>query len=206
MSDVSSLLARFVDDWHAGRRPLVEEALAATSGEKERHELASMLATFLEHAPTPAYDEQALEDLMHQPAVAAAAETLTGARMSWPARVGERRRRLGLSLNSLARTVLAEAGVKGDEERAARYLNELERGTRDATEFSPRLIEVLGRSLKLRPEVLSPAPASGALYRKDQSVSPGTELRLEAFADALASPPPSDGERPRDPVDELFFG
>ncbi len=102
-----------------------------------------------------------------------------------------------------------EAGIRGEghERQAARYLEELERGERDAERVAPRLLDVLAGALGVpRAELGAPAGAGAALYRSGEGVPEGTGARLEALADALVTPPADGPEACRDPVDELFFG
>jgi len=102
-----------------------------------------------------------------------------------------------------------EAGIRGEghERQAARYLEELERGERDAERVAPRLLDVLAGALGVpRAELGAPAGAGAALYRSGEGVPEGTGARLEALADALVTPPADGPEARRDPVDELFFG
>ncbi len=105
--------------------------------------------------------------------------------------------------------VVQEAGIRGEgqERQAARYLEELERGERDAERVAPRLLDVLAGALGVpRAELGAPAGAGAALYRSGEGVPEGTGARLEALADALVTPPADGPEARRDPVDELFFG
>ncbi len=209
MSDVAERLAGFVDDWHAGRRPRVEDALAAAHDEGERSELAALLTAFLKTAPTPGYDDTTLDALLAEPAVAVAGEAFGRGVAPWPLLAARWRRRAGLSFAGLGAQVLEEAGIRGEgrERQAARYLEELERGERDAERVAPRLLDVLARVLGVpRAELGGTAAAGGALYRSGEGVPEGTGVRLEALADALGTSSAGEPEARRDPVDELFFG
>lgn len=205
MNEIATLLARFVDDWHSGRRPSVEHFLEQAEP-AERSELAAAISTFLEYAPTPAYDETVLADMYRAPPVIAAVEAFSAAdHVAWPEIVGEWRRRAGLSPDALAERVLAAAGLRGQNPgRAAEYLYGFETGQRAPESASRRLLETLARVLGIPREDLG-LQLSGALFRAESDRAATTGEQLEALADALATPAQrSVGEA--DPVDDLFFG
>ena len=58
MSTNDQVLSDFIDAWNAGRRPRVREYLARLPDGPERDELADQITTWLEVAPTPAYDDE----------------------------------------------------------------------------------------------------------------------------------------------------
>jgi hypothetical protein len=203
MTDVATLLARFVDEWHAGRRPSVD-ALLTRAAPESRAELADEIAAFLDYAPPPTYDETTLGGLATTRDVMAAQEAfVTAARgyRSWPDVVAEWRRRAGLTPDSLAERVLAAAGLRGaNVARAADYLYGFESGVHDPDSASPRLLNVLTRTLGIPEHELG--SAAGALFRAEPGSESDTATQLTTLADALTTPVPGS----QDPVDELFFG
>ena len=58
MSTHDQVLSDFIDEWNTGHRPRVREYLARLPDGPERDELADQITTWLEVAPTPAYDEE----------------------------------------------------------------------------------------------------------------------------------------------------
>ena len=207
MADVETLLARFIEEWNAGRRPVLEDFLGQAD-EAERDDLAAQIRTFLAFAPTPRFDEDTMTELLSAPAVTAAAEAFASEAGVWPTLLPRLRVQAGLSLRDLASRVLRTAGL-GDRglDKAEHRLGAMERGQLDATNVSSRIIDVLGRVLGVnsadlaRTGMPAAAHAAGALYRRESDRDVGGDLDL--LADALATPTP-EGEW--DEVDELFFG
>ena len=205
MTNPDALLARFIEEWNAGRRPQVEDCLAQAK-ESERDDLADQINTFLAFAPTPRFDEATINELLAAPAVEAAVQAFASEASAWPTLLPRLRAQAGLSLRDLASRVLVAAGI-GDRglEKTEQRLAEMERGELDATNVSGRVIDLVGRLLGMNPADLvrtgMPAKAGGALYRRDDESAVREDLDL--VADALATPVP-EGEW--DDVDELFFG
>lgn len=205
MTDLDVLLARFIEDWNAGRRPAVEDFLRAAN-ELERDELADQISTFLAFAPTPRFDEEAIHELLSASAVDAAAQAFVAEAGVWPTLLPRLRAQAGLSLRDLATRVLSVSGL-GDKglDKTEQRLGEMERGELDATRVSTRIVEVLGHVLGMNSADLArigmPAAAAGALYRREA----GGELDdgLDLLAYGLTAPVP-EGEW--DEVDDLFFG
>lgn len=207
MTDVDALLARFIEEWNAGRRPAVEHFLDQAD-EAERDDLAEQITTFLAVAPTPRYDEATIDQLLGAPAVKAAAVAFAAESGAWPILLPRLRAQSGLSLRDLASRVLRTAGLGNHGlDKAEQRLGAMERGELDATKVSSRIIDVLGRVLGVnsadlaRTGMPAAAQAAGALYRRETDRGMAGELDL--LADALATPTP-EGEW--DEVDELFFG
>ena len=109
MTDLDVLLARFIEDWNAGRRPAVEDFLRAAN-ELERDELADQISTFLAFAPTPRFDEETIHELLSASAVDAAAQAFVAEAGAWPTLLPRLRAQAGLSLRDLATRVLSLAG------------------------------------------------------------------------------------------------
>jgi len=205
MTDLDLLLARFIEDWNAGRRPGVEDFLAQ-AGDSERDDLADQINTFLAFAPTPRFDEATIEVLLLTSDVKVAADAFACDAGAWPALLPRLRAQAGLSLRDLASRVLAAAGMSDHGlDKTEQRLTEMERGDLDATNVSTRVIGLVGRVLGMNSTDLvrtgMPATMAGALYRRE--VEGEVREGLDLVADALAAPVP-EGEW--DDVDELFFG
>lgn len=198
-------LSAFIDDWNAGRRPDFDAHLA-TVAERDRPEFARSIATFLQHAPTPAYDDGALAQLDADPALALARERLLGPALAELVR--ERRGARRLTVGDLARRVGEALGLTGREARIESYLQRLEHAELDGRRLSRRLLDALATVLGAdrdeleRASLRGLAPA-GALFRMADDRDAGHVLeQLEAVADALyAAAPPA-----ADEVDALFVG
>ena len=208
MTEIDILLARFIEEWNAGSRPVVETFLNQAA-DADRDDLAANISTFLAYAPTPRFDEQTIDGLLNAPAVEAASEAFASEASAWPTLLPRLRKQAGLSLRDVARRVLTTAGLAdhGIDKTESR-LGAMERGELDATSVSARIIEVLGRVLSVNSADLaragrpSAAHAGGALYRRDADQE-DLAVGLGLLADALTTAAP-DAEW--DEVDELFFG
>jgi transcriptional regulator with XRE-family HTH domain len=208
MVSVDRVLSEFIDAWNAGRRPRVEEYLARVEPHR-RDELADEISTWMEVAPTPAYDEAALEAIRDEPAVRAAQDAFGTRSGLWPALLPRLRARAQLSVDALAERLAARLGFAGRETKVRRYVGEMEQGSLDATRVSTRVLEALGTVLGVSAEELrrtgalsGPAPAaatSAAFFRAE-----GAEVeqldRLEVVADAMLARAPEEW----DEVDEAF--
>ena len=205
MTDLEVLLARFIEEWNAGRRPAVED-FVSQADTVECDELADQISTFLAFAPTPRFDETTIDELLSAPGVEASVRAFTAEAGAWPTLLPRLRAQAGLSLRDLASRVLRAANL-GDRglDKTARRLGEMERGGLDASSVSAEVIELLGRVLGINSADLTrtgmPATAAGALYRREAGRDVAEALDL--LADGLAAPTP-EGEW--DEVDELFFG
>ncbi len=71
------VLSEFIDAWNAGERPDVDDYVMRVE-EQERGELAEQIVSFLQFAPTPSYDEKALEAIRAESIVVAALGPDTG--------------------------------------------------------------------------------------------------------------------------------
>jgi len=205
MSTTDQLLGQFIEAWHAGERPDVRTYLERASAD-ERDELAAMLSTWLELAPTPAYDEQALAEISAEPALRAALD----AAAADPVPVGQQvltlRERAGLGVAEVARR-LTRLFELGDEPRTAEYLQELERGELDPGGLSRRLLAGLAAILGAdRDELtLRPTMATGqTFFRADGDADEWFAESLDAMSMAALSDAPASG--PLDELDLLFVG
>lgn len=208
MAEIDSLVSNFVDDWNAGRRPLIEDWLVRADA-ADRDELRRQLGAFLAVAPTPRYDRGTVDALLNSVIAESAAAAFETGQGAWPSLLPRLRTQAGLSMRELAERLLVIAGIDaGDVGKAESYLGEMENGALDATRVSGRVIDVLGRVLGIRaPDLLhvglpAAAPAGGALFRQEDAARPGG-VDLDLLADALGAP----AVGPElDEVDVLFFG
>lgn len=210
MSEIDRLLARFIDEWNAGRRPSIDAYLSELSDDVAREDLAAQIEVFLTYGPAPSYDEATLDQLLKEPAVEAAAAAFAVEGSAWPELLPRLRGQAGLSLRDLAVRVLAAAGLSSQGvDKAARRLGEMERGDLDATSVSGRLLTILAGILAIDYLDLArcgtprerPA-AEDALYRRAAGKG-DLAADLALLADALAS---SKSGTQADEVDALFFG
>jgi len=101
MLSIDRVLSEFIDDWNAGRRPRVEDYLDRVEP-ASRDALADEISAWVEVAPTPAYDETALEAIRAEPAVRAAQAAFGTGSGLWPALLPRLRARGQLSVDAVA--------------------------------------------------------------------------------------------------------
>lgn len=206
------VLSEFIDAWHAGRRPDVDEFLERVEP-AERDALADEIATFLTWAPEPEYDDSALEAIAAEPIVAEAMRAVGDGEGLWPALIPRLRKRAQLTVSEVARRLgetlaLAPSSVP----KTATYLGQMEHGELDPNRVSRRALDALGGVLGIDGRELEaagtmaawpmPAPAAPApMFRADEESAGAARADLEVLADALTTP----GED-WDEVDELFRG
>lgn len=203
------LLSEFIDAWNAGRRPLVAEFLERAAP-TEREELAARIEDWLVVAPTPRYQEHALADIRREPALVGALAEIHAAPGLWPDLLPRLRERLGLKRREVAARITSAFTLKGQEERAERYLERMEHGDLDATLVSRRLLDALGSVLGIsghdlaRAGALHPAAPTPrrALFRAGREPGQLFEEDLEALSRAATAPAPP----PMDELDRLFVG
>ena len=205
MSGADRILSEFIDAWNAGRRPRARDYLSRAEPH-EREALADEIATWLEIAPAPAYDEATRARIRAEPAVAGVLEAMDREAGLWPSLLPRLRRQARLSVAELAARLADAVGVRGAEAKTERYLRELEAGHLDAAGLSRRVLEALGRLLAVSPDELERAGRFGAapavaFYRAEERAARAIDA-LEAVADALSAPAPEHW----DEVDELFRG
>jgi transcriptional regulator with XRE-family HTH domain len=206
MTAVEHLLGEFIDDWNAGRRPDVDTYLARAD-EADRDELAAQLLMWLEIAPTPDYDEATLAVISEEPALRAALETAAAIRSPLSARLPTLRERAGLAVRDVARRLVALFNLE-DEQRAAAYLEQIERDELDSSRLSRRLIDALAAILGADRELLAPGPpaffAGKALLRADEDADQWIAEDIDALSQAALAPAPA--SEPMDELDRLFLG
>jgi transcriptional regulator with XRE-family HTH domain len=201
---IDKLYSDFIDAWNAGERPRVADYLDRADP-AERDDLAERLEDWLLMAPTPDYTPQALAEIRAEPAFAAAMAEID-AEGPWPEALPRLRERAGLKLRDLAARITSTFGLSGQEDRAAAYLERMERGELDATGVSRRLLDALGDALGVTGEALGgmrPAAAPGsALFRAEAEPAASVEEDLEVLARAAMAP----ARQPMDELDRLFLG
>lgn len=207
MVSIDRVLSEFIDDWNAGRRPKVDAYLERVP-ETERAELADQLMTWLEVAPTPAYDESARAAVAAEPAVRESIDAMAREAGRWPDLLPRLRERASLSMRELASKLAAAVGLSGGAEaKTERYLGQLEEGSLDPARVSRKVIDGLARILRVDPSLLEdagghtfrPAP----MFRATARLSKTTEHNMEVLADMLTAKAPAEEW---DEVDQLFQG
>ena len=212
MSTIEQVLSEFVDAWNAGRRPSVDAHLERVAP-ADRDALAEQLMAWLAVAPTPDYSDEARAAIRAEPSVRAVLAATEGEAGAWPQLLPRLRRRAGLGIGELAGRVVAVFGLGGERERAAGYLERMERGELDAARVSRRLLDALGAALGISGQELAdagtlgsrlsrPAAAGGVLFRADDASGERLADELEALSRAAMAPAPP----PLDELDRLFLG
>jgi hypothetical protein len=201
VNDLERVMGEFADAWTAGRRPDVDDYLARVP-EAERDELADRIGTWLELAPTPAYDAHARRAIAREPVLRAALAAAEAERAPLTARLPALRERAGLAIGDVAKRLVALFGVE-DEERAARHLANLERGALTPDRLSNRLLDalqaILGAELSPGPPA---APPAYAFFRSDDGAPEWVAAEIDALSRAALSAAPE----PMDELDRLFLG
>ena len=199
MSSMQQILGEFVDAWKGGERPDVDAYLARVP-DRDRDELAALLAAWLAIAPAPAYGADARAAIAAEPALRAALEA---ARAPLSARLRGLRERTGQSVPDVARRLAAVFGLD-DAERAAGYLERLERDELDPGRLSGRLLDALAAIVGAdREQLARGAPAAGqALFRAEEDAREWLADDIDALSRAALTPAPE----PMDELDRLFLG
>jgi hypothetical protein len=210
---VDKLLSDFIDAWNAGRRPRVREYLARVPPGPDRDELAHLIGFWLETAPAPALDETARAEIRAEPAVASVLNAAGADAGLWPRLVPRLRAKAGLTIAELAARVVDRFGLgRGNQERAADYLQRMERGELEPARVSRRLLDALGDLLGTSGATLAdaggigqawrPASAGGTLFRGDADSGDWVAGDIDALSRAAMAPAPAD----LDELDRLFVG
>jgi transcriptional regulator with XRE-family HTH domain len=203
---VEQLLGEFIDAWNAGRRPDVV-AYLERAPESERDELATQLATWLEIAPTPDYDDATRTAISNEPALRAALDAAAAIRSPLAVRLPTLRERAGLAVRDVARRLVSVFDLD-DEQRAAAYLEQIERDELDASRLSRRLLDALAAILGADRDLLAagpPAFAGGqAFFRAEDDADRWIAEDIDALSRAALAPAPA--ASPMDELDRLFLG
>ena len=205
MTSPESVLSQYIDDWNAGRRPRVEDYLARVDA-AQRDELAERIATYVGWAPTPRYPPEVLDDIRREPALAQLREATGREGGLWSVVLPRLRARAGLGLAELAQRVHGALGLSGGEEdKTARYLQDMERDGLDPRGVSQRVLDALaaalgtsGRDLAEAGDLGSGGRPATALYR----AAPMDLDVLHELAGAAHERDPGDD----DEIDQLFRG
>src|SRR5205085_11616377 len=105
-----------------------------------RGELADELMSFLTFAPTPEYDDAALEAIRAEPVVADGLAGAEGRAGVLPALLIRLRERVGMSTGDVAASLVERLGLPGDrQKKTAGYLDRLERGELEPARVSRRV-------------------------------------------------------------------
>jgi transcriptional regulator with XRE-family HTH domain len=206
MTAIEQLLGEFADAWTAGRRPDVE-AYLERAPEADRDELATQLATWLALAPTPDYDEATRGAICEEPALRAALDAAAAIRSPLSVRLPTLRERAGLAVGDVARRLVAVFNLD-DEQRAADYLEQIERDELDPSRLSRRLLDGLAAILGADREQLAagpPAFAGGqAFFRAEDDADRWIAQDIDALSRAALAPAPEASSM--DELDRLFVG
>lgn len=207
MTDLDRLLSDFIDTWNAGQSPSVRDCLALANDDRDRSELASRLAAFLDVAPIPAYPPGSLDGARAGSVVDAAVAAFEMRGSGWPTLLPRWRAAARLTLAQLADRVLESAGLRdADHERAATYLASMERGALDAGSVTERAMNVVARALGVNARDLVAAGwpihrAAAPLFRAvDVDSADNVGEKLTELTEALLAPADPG------PVDEFFLG
>jgi hypothetical protein len=207
------VLSEFIDAWNGGRRPRVRDYLARVPEGAERDALADRIATWLEVAPAPAFDDATRAEIRAEPIVRDVLDAVGGDAGLWPEVIPRLRARAGLSVGQLAVRLVERFGLgRGAEARAADYLGRMERGELDASRVSRRLLDALGELLGASGGTLADAgrlggglraaAAGGTLFRGGEEAGEAVARDIEALSRAAMRPAPP----PMDELDRLFAG
>jgi transcriptional regulator with XRE-family HTH domain len=207
MVSIDRVLSEFIDDWNAGRRPQVDAYLDRVP-EGERASLADQLMTWLEVAPTPAYDDKTRAEIRSEPVARASIDAMASEAGLWPELLPRLRERAALSVRELAGKLVAAIGLSSSSEaKTSEYLEELEKGVLDPARISRTVIEKLAGILRVDESLLDQAGGSSfrpaPMFRASKPASAGTMRNMEVLADMLTAKAP---EEDWDEVDRLFQG
>ncbi len=212
MTSIDQALGEFINAWNAGQRPDVDEILDRVP-DADREQLADLLSTWLQVAPTPQYGAQARADVDREPALQAAFAAAAESRTPLSARMRRLRERAGLAVDEVAEQVVEAFGLAGQEARTTAYLEELERDQLDVRRLSNRLLDALAAIFGTDRGLLAPGPfappppaaasaAGGQLCRAEQDRAQWIADDIDALSEAAMAPAPA----PMDEVDRLFLG
>ena len=203
MTTIEQLIGEFIDAWNAGRRPDVL-AYLARAAPADRDELARQLETWLELAPTPAYDETTRAQIAAEPALLAAFAAAEALRTPLAARLPPLRERAGLAVPDVAQRLTRLVGID-DERRTEEYLERLENDAFDERRLSRRLIVALATILGVNVEQLVPAPVpiGQTFFRAEADPEQWVAESLELLSELALEAAP---DQPMDELDRLFLG
>ncbi len=201
-----TLLSEFIDAWTSGQRPDVD-AYLARAAEGDRDVLEREIHTFLVHAPTPAYSDEARAAINAEPLTRAISEMPDELGL-WPTLLPSLRKRARLRRDQLVAKLAEALGVSANERKVARYYHDMEAGTLDPQGVSARVLGALSSLLGVSERELEEAGMFRGFSRSGPQAAFGRTYdvasgELQAMP-AMASPPVEDAAW--DEVDELFLG
>lgn len=205
MTTIEQLIGEFIDAWNAGRRPDIDSFLQRADP-ADRDELAAQLMTWLEIAPTPAFDAATRQTISSDPSLASAIATAAELRAPLAERLPTLRERAGLAIADLAER-LTQLFALDDEPRTAAYLKQIERNELDERRLSRRLLDALAAILGADRDQLNPSPAAlaggHAFFRAEEDADEWIAQDIDVLSRAALSPAPT---APMDELDRLFLG
>jgi len=205
MTTIEQLVGQFIDDWNAGRRPDVL-AFLERAAPQDRNALDSQLETWLELAPTPAYDEPTRQSIASEPALLTALDAAAALRAPLAERLPTLRDRAGLAIRDVAAR-LTQLFDLDDELRTVAYLEQIERGELDERRLSRRLLDALAAILGADADQLTPGPAAlaggQAFFRAEEDADAWVAEHIDVLSRAAFAPAPA---TPMDDLDRLFLG
>ncbi len=205
MTTIEQLVGQFIDDWNAGRRPDVL-AFVERAAPQDRDALASQLETWLELAPTPAYDEPTRQSIASEPALLAALDAAAALRAPLAERLPTLRDRAGLAIREVAAR-LTQLFDLDDELRTVAYLEQIERDELDERRLSRRLLDALAAILGADADQLTPGPAAlaggQAFFRAEEDADAWIAEDIDVLSRAALAPAPATR---MDKLDRLFLG
>jgi hypothetical protein len=177
------LFVEYAEAYARGERPVAAEFLARAGEEVD--DLAVLIDGFLDRAPAPVLDEQAV--------------ALFDAWQTGESPLARLRIALGLERDAVASMVIQALGLDPNRERkVARYYNELERGQLDPAHVDRRVWEALAQTLRARvTDLVAWRPPPLAL--SDPVFGPSAAVRTMT----VMRPHIAD-EGPEDEIDRLF--
>jgi len=207
MTDVQPILERFERDWAAGRRPKVEDALAAVD-DAQREALRVALVELLARLPVPAYTRDTLATLHAEPGVAAAASLASPSDVA-SASLHGLRLEAQIRRDDIVEKLIQRLSLPPDRPKIRRYLHDLETGLLDPGHVAARLVEALASIMCLPAQRVSAAIASegaapnrlGAAYQRAYDEPPPFSVVPPGYQPGSSEDP---GEW--DDIDRVFRG
>jgi len=208
MASADQLLSEFIDAWNLGERPSVDRYLErAAAGEGD--ELAALIHTFLEDAPTPNFSPETLAEIAREPPATELASLIDSGSGTWPSLLPMLRRRAQMTRDQVVARLAAALDIAGREPKVKRYYHQMEAGTIDPAGVSRGVLRALGGVLGVSLTEIeqagdfgAPAPAAGGLHFRVADDVVGT-LEDADFVEAPRSPGIDEDV---DEVDRLFLG
>lgn len=206
MANPDQLLSEFIDAWNAGERPRVSHYLGQAQ-QDDRDELAALIRTFLEQAPTPNYSPETLAAISSEPAVTELSGLIESQSGFWPTLLPRLRRHSKLTRDQVVAQLAGLLGMEGKEARIHPYYHQMETGTIEPMGVSRRVLEGLASVFKVDVREIEEAgdfeltsPGTARAFLRSYSVQ---ESR---GADTFDLEAPSSPGRDLDEIARLFLG